>query len=99
MNLGKDMYRMGQNMLQYTPDLKRYLWRLWYNFIINFDQETELIFMNYGYSDIESDNEPLSLQPVEEKYRYRIQLYHHVAESIGLSGKEILEVGQDIRQR
>jgi SAM-dependent methyltransferase len=75
------------------PELRRYLWRRWYNFILKYDNDALFLFMNYGYTDIESNNPPLSLQPSEEKYRYCIQLYLHVAEAVDMTGKKVLEVG------
>ncbi|MBN1981854.1 MAG: class I SAM-dependent methyltransferase [Chitinivibrionales bacterium] len=76
-----------------APSLKRILWHSWYNFILSGNRETDLLFMNYGYSGIEPNDSPLSLQPDEEQYRYRIQLYHHVAQAADMTGKEVLEVG------
>ena len=76
-----------------SPSLKRFLWHSWYNFILNNDRDAYFLFMNYGYAEVESNDSPLSLQPGEEKYRYCIQLYHHVAQAIEMTGKEVLEVG------
>lgn len=48
--------------------------------------------MNYGY---ESCDQPLAipLKKEEERDRYMIQLYHHVASAVDLSDKEVVEVG------
>ncbi|MBN1981856.1 MAG: methyltransferase domain-containing protein [Chitinivibrionales bacterium] len=65
----------------------------WYDFIYNRDKEKEFLFLNYGYADLESTSSPLVLQPAEEEYRSRIQLYHHIAQAAAMTGKEVLEVG------
>lgn len=48
--------------------------------------------MNYGYSDRDPAN-TLSLGPAESTNRYAIQLYHHLAASIDLNDKEVVEIG------
>lgn len=48
-----------------------------------------LLLMNYGYEN----NERLHLDGIDEKYRRRIQLYHHIVKDIELQGKMILEIG------
>ena len=85
--------RVIYKLCRISPKCRRFLWHAWYNLIVNFDRDKELLFMNYGYSDIEPNDSPLLLQPAEEKYRCRIQLYHHVAKAIDMTGKEVLEVG------
>jgi ubiquinone/menaquinone biosynthesis C-methylase UbiE len=76
-----------------SPNIKRALWRTWYNYLVKMDKDAELLFMNYGHAEIEPNAPLLPLQAAEEKYRYCMQLYHHVAQAIDLTGKEVLEVG------
>jgi ubiquinone/menaquinone biosynthesis C-methylase UbiE len=90
---GKIIYKLGQQLFVIVPDLKRFVWRIWYNFIIDIDKESNFLFMNYGFEELEPKAVPIPLQPAEEKYRYRIQLYHHVAETAEMTGKKVLEVG------
>jgi ubiquinone/menaquinone biosynthesis C-methylase UbiE len=52
-----------------------------------------MIFMNYGWADLDPDAEPLALLPEDESNRYSIQLYHRVASAIDLQGLDVLEVG------
>ncbi len=85
--------RATYKLCEWMPGLKRFGWRIWYNFIVNIDKDAEFLFMNYGYADLEPNESPLQLKPSEEKYRYRIQLYHHIAGSVDMKGKEVLEVG------
>lgn len=71
--------------------LRPLLWRWWYNRLAIKDQQAELLFMNYGYNN---DKENLlQLDPELEKYRYPIQLYEHVINSLPLTNKSLLEVG------
>jgi ubiquinone/menaquinone biosynthesis C-methylase UbiE len=49
--------------------------------------------MNYGYAPTEPDAPELSLSPADEPDRYSIQLYHHVAGAVDLSGAAVLEIG------
>jgi ubiquinone/menaquinone biosynthesis C-methylase UbiE len=79
-----------------SPRLKRFLWRVWYNFIINLDNDAEFLFMNYGYAAIDGSDSSFPVPADQEKYRYRIQLYDHVAKAAGMTemtGKKVLEVG------
>jgi len=65
------------------------LWKILYWYISHMDSKGEVTFLNYGYAD----NKKLELQKNDEKNRYPIQLYHHVANSIPLKGLDVLEVG------
>ncbi len=57
-----------------------------------FRNETDVRFMNYGYSDgrLESD---LRLTEEEEPERYSAQLYHAVASQVSLADKRVLDIG------
>lgn len=70
--------------------IKDALFRAWYWYISTRDQKGEITFMNYG---IAGGSDELNLLPHQEKDRYAIQLYHHVASKKDLRGKSILEVG------
>ena len=74
------------------PSLNRPIWKLWYQYISGLDKEASVVFMNYGFADIDL-NKKIKLKPVDEKDRYSIQLYHHVASVVDLKGKDLLEVG------
>jgi SAM-dependent methyltransferase len=64
--------------------------KIWYRIVNKLDKDAEVIFMNYGYEDGESD---LQLQAKEEFNRYPIQLYHQLVKDHNLEGKDILEIG------
>lgn len=77
----------------YFPDVRRLINRSWYEYVSRLDKEADMLFMNYGYTDISPQATPLTLKEVDEKNRYFIQLYHHVAGAIDLAGLDVLEVG------
>src|SRR5260370_1383184 len=49
--------------------------------------------MNYGYSELNGTNYELELSDAEQLNQYCIQLYHHVADPIYLTGKYVHESG------
>lgn len=65
------------------------LWKIFYWYISHLDRKGEVTFLNYGYSD----GKKLELKKEDEKNRYSIQLYHHIANFIRLKGLDVLEVG------
>ena len=69
------------------------LWKMLHSYLNAKDRNTELTFLNYGYAGIDEDDGPLSLKAMDEPNRYSIQLYHHVASGIDVSGKNLAEVG------
>jgi hypothetical protein len=75
-----------------SPTFKKFLWQRWYQHIAGY-QATDWRFMNYGFSDEESEQVPLALQPADEGNRFAIQLYHRVASAADLNGLDVLEVG------
>jgi ubiquinone/menaquinone biosynthesis C-methylase UbiE len=67
--------------------------RLWYEIISALDRDADMLFMNYGWADLDTAAKPLFLQPEDEPNRHCIQLYHRVASAIDLTGLDVLEVG------
>jgi len=74
-----------------VPGLKKILWRTWYNYLARAHRAPEWTFMNYGYAAPGANT--LRLAQADEPDRHWIQLYHHVAGSIDLEGRTVLEVG------
>jgi len=72
--------------------MRKPLWRLWHSLLLRFDKNKSVTFMNYGYQSLNGDPQ-LELSKEDEIDRYCIQLYHHVANQVDLTGKEVLEVG------
>ena len=65
-------------------------WKLWYPFLTGLLKHSPVAFLNYGYA--EADGRGPNLEPGDETDRPCIQLYHHVAGAIDLSGQRVLEI-------
>lgn len=52
-----------------------------------------MLYMNYGFTNLDSKKMKLFLNESDEKYRFCIQLYNHVVSAVDLNGKDVLEVG------
>jgi len=68
------------------------MWRLWHHFLIRFDRDRMVNFMNYGFAPLNGDK-PILLENEDEKNRYCIQLYDHIVKRVRLENKKVLEVG------
>lgn len=75
------------------PLLKKIFWKNWYNVFAYYYGHINIVFMNYGYADLSEETQKLELNALDEKERYCLQLYYHVANSIELKGLDVLEVG------
>ena len=84
------LYKIVYFIFQLFPSLKKWFWKKWYTVLANKADDPDLRFMNYGYF---SEKLALTLNDEDEKDRYSIQLYHHVASQIDLTGLQVLEVG------
>ena len=69
---------------------RRFIWKLWYNHMANKYKKIDINLMNYGYVAPDFN---LKLDSCDEAERYCIQLYHHVANAVGLAELDVLEVG------
>ena len=83
-------YKVIFFLVNLFPNIKKYCWKLWYNFISNRFKDDYFKFMNYGYYNEELD---ISLEANDEIERYPIQLYHHLCIQTELKDKIIVEVG------
>jgi ubiquinone/menaquinone biosynthesis C-methylase UbiE len=70
--------------------IRKTIWKTWYPFLTRRLHGEEILFLNYAYEEEPPMNIPLS--PADEPNRACIQLYHHVATSVDLRGKTVLEV-------
>ncbi len=66
------------------------VFRALYRYLDKLDKHSHVIFMNYGYSD---PGIIIPLDERDEKNRYSLQLYHHLAEMAELKNKDVVEVG------
>jgi ubiquinone/menaquinone biosynthesis C-methylase UbiE len=71
---------------------KNRLYGMLYNYLAVKSREEKLLFWNFGFEDAAPKENRLLLSEPEERYRYCIQLYDHVARAVDLRGKDILEV-------
>ena len=77
-----------------SPQLKRVMWKGWYQFLAGGYRQEYWTFMNYGYAPLTTQNRPpLTLEAADEPDRYGIQLYHAVVGGVDLRGASVLEVG------
>ena len=76
--------------IKLTPQTKRWFWKGWYTVFAKRYNNPDLQCMNYGYFD---ENFSPQLKPEDEKERYPLQLYHHVASQTEIADKIVLEVG------
>jgi ubiquinone/menaquinone biosynthesis C-methylase UbiE len=56
-------------------------------------EHEDLLFWNFGFADPDSNGNKLLLTVSDEKHRFCIQLYDHVASAVDLKGQDVLEVG------
>jgi len=84
------LYKITYYIFKLFPRLKKWFWKKWYTIFANKVSDPDLRFMNYGYY---SDDLNIELSAEDEKDRYSIHLYHHVASQINLTGLKVLEVG------
>jgi ubiquinone/menaquinone biosynthesis C-methylase UbiE len=70
--------------------VRKAIWRLWYPYLTRRLRSEEVLFLNYAFETDPPVGLPLS--PEDEPNRACIQLYHHVASQVALSGREVLEV-------
>jgi SAM-dependent methyltransferase len=71
-------------------NLRELLFRIWYWYVNKADKNDEILFMNFGYHD---QNQPIAMDEHNERDRYSIQLYHHLADTVDMQHKDIVEIG------
>ncbi|MDA2910829.1 class I SAM-dependent methyltransferase [Nitrospiraceae bacterium AH_259_D15_M11_P09] len=71
---------------------RRVFWRYWYPYLTGLIKDSPLTFLNYGYIDLRPKAQPILLQPGDEPNRLCIQLYHHVAGALDLTGLTVMEL-------
>jgi len=78
-----------ERLLAIAP-IRKAIWQLWYPYLTRKLRGEEVLFLNYAF-----ETDPpvgLQLDPADEPNRACIQLYHHVASQVDLTGKQVLEV-------
>lgn len=84
--------RVLVKLCEVSPQLRRALWRWWYNKLARQINAEQWIFMNYG-CQLPTGAGPLQLNAADEPDRLCIQLYERVIGNLNLTGAKVLEVG------
>lgn len=72
--------------------VKRWLVKSFYN-KFNTVLDDKIVFLNWGYADIDNASSALPLEARDEFHRYPLQMYHKVASAVDMNGMTVLEVG------
>jgi len=83
---------LNKLLFHHFPNVKGWLTRLQYEYVSTLNLKKDVLFMNFGYHADHQGHEPISLPAEDEKHRYPLQLYYHVARSIDWDGRDVLEV-------
>lgn len=75
----------------YSSSSSDFLTNAWYSYVTKLDRVGEALFLNYGYAG-ENDG-TVQLKSADEANRFSIQLYHHIATSVPLKERDVVEVG------
>src|SRR5512138_2297 len=86
------LHRVPYLVYRISPGLGKVSVRIWYQHITRFEKQHEMIFMNYGFAGVGGAPQPVLLGE-DEADRYCIQLYHHLAVSIDMACRDVLQVG------
>jgi ubiquinone/menaquinone biosynthesis C-methylase UbiE len=76
-----------------SPTARRKLIRFWYQLLARIDTQAHMLYMNYGFADLDSSMPALALDDADAVHRYCIQLYQHAVGSVDLGDRDVLEVG------
>ena len=76
--------------MAFKLNLRENFFRIWYWYVNKVDKNAEILFMNYGYHD---KNQEVTIDVLNERNRYSIQLYHHLASAVEIQNKDIVEIG------
>ncbi len=91
---GQAVHLYDKFMDLFPSEVKLQIGRTWYELVSKLDAGCQMPFMNFGYAALKPhDDGRIDLSREDEKHRYCIQLYHHVASAINWLGVDALEVG------
>ncbi|MBN2007406.1 MAG: class I SAM-dependent methyltransferase [Anaerolineae bacterium] len=76
-----------------SPRFNTFSRRLMYQFMARHYQKSDWTFMNFGYAHLTDEDAVPDLNAHDEDNRFCIQLYHHVAGAVNLTGLKVLEIG------
>ena len=84
--------RIFTSILRISPEVRKCLWKWWYQRLAKRGQETGWAYMNYGYTSL-NGSPKLDLEEKDENDRHFIQLYHYAATAVPIENNNVLEVG------
>lgn len=87
------LFRTMKRLIGSTPVIRRVVTRLSYEALSRAFDDPRLVVMNYGYAALDGDGHTIALAQRDEWSRFSLQLYHRVAGTVDLAGKELLEIG------
>ena len=83
---------MYQSVFDSSAFTRRTVSKQYYRLISQFLDRAEFSFMNYGYACLGARLHTVALDACDEPHRLPIHLYHHLASTVNLAGKDVLEV-------
>ena len=66
------------------------LFRILYWYVNKVDKNADILFMNFGFSDIDQE---IQMDKQNGPEQYSVQLYHHLTSAIEIKNKDIVEIG------
>jgi SAM-dependent methyltransferase len=77
---------------EHFPHARQAISRRWYDLFSALDKDAQVLVMNYGFAALDHEL-PAELMPEEERDRYPLQMYHHLASAVPWEERDALEVG------
>lgn len=87
------MMKMLDLLFRLAPWFGRAMVQQWYRYLSRLDQDAVMLFMNYGFEELDPRTPRPALGLGDDVDRYCVQMYHHVAGAVDLRGRDVLEVG------
>ncbi len=83
---------MYQSFIDNSAFSRKFVTKYYYQLVSRFLGNAEVSFMDYGYAKLGESPQTITLDETDEPNRMPIQMYHHLASTINLEGKDVLEV-------
>jgi len=83
---------MYQSFFDASVFTRRTVSKQYYQLISRYLDRSGFSFMNYGYAGLGAQAQTVLLSASDEPNRLPVQMYHHLASSVALEGKDVLEV-------
>lgn len=83
---------MYQSFIDNSAFTRNIVTKYYYQLASHFLNRVQVSYMNYGYAELGMSSKTIILDESDEPNRMPIQLYHHLASSISLEGKDVLKI-------